>query len=89
MDGGTVWNTNLVSAVQRCKELVGDDESKIVLDVIILGQSRMNKSEDTSNSIGNYLRYRDIKSYNKAAADIIEFEQAYPKINYRYFFKSS
>ena len=26
MDGGTVWNTNLVSAVDRCLELV-DDES--------------------------------------------------------------
>lgn len=35
MDGGTVWNTNLVSAVERCKELVGGDESKIILDVII------------------------------------------------------
>ena len=26
MDGGTVWNTNLVSAIDRCMELV-DDES--------------------------------------------------------------
>lgn len=34
MDGGTVWNTNLVSAVDKCLELV-DDESQIVLDIIL------------------------------------------------------
>ena len=35
MDGGTVWNTNLVSAVDKCKELV-DDDSKIILDIVFL-----------------------------------------------------
>lgn len=25
MDGGTVWNTNLVDAVMRCREQVDDD----------------------------------------------------------------
>ena len=88
MDGGTVWNTNLVSAIDRCMEIV-DDQSKIVLDIIILGQSKLNKTEVNSNSIGNYLRYRDIKTYSKSAADIIEFGQAYPNVTYRYFFKSS
>lgn len=34
MDGGTVWNTNLASAIQRCEEQV-DDHSEITLDVII------------------------------------------------------
>ena len=34
MDGGTVWNTNLVSAVERCREIV-DDDSNITLDVIV------------------------------------------------------
>ena len=33
MDGGTVWNTNLVSAIERCREQV-DDDSQITLDVI-------------------------------------------------------
>jgi predicted acylesterase/phospholipase RssA len=33
MDGGSVWNTNLVSAVQRCREQV-DDDSEIVLDIL-------------------------------------------------------
>lgn len=34
MDGGTVWNTNLATAIQRCEELV-DDHSQIIVDVII------------------------------------------------------
>jgi len=38
MDGGTVWNTNLVSAVDRCHELV-DDDSQIVIDIILCGGS--------------------------------------------------
>jgi len=37
MDGGTVWNTNLVSAVERCREIV-DDDSQITLDVIVCDQ---------------------------------------------------
>ena len=31
MDGGTVWNTNIVSAIQRCRETVEDDRDIILL----------------------------------------------------------
>jgi hypothetical protein len=34
MDGGTVWNTNIATAINKCLELV-DDKSKIVLDVAV------------------------------------------------------
>lgn len=89
MDGGSVWNTNLVSAVDKCMEIVGNNQSDIVMDIIILGQDRLNQSNKTGNSIHNYLRYRDIKSFNKQAADIMVFAQAYPNVTYRYFFMSS
>ena len=59
------------------------------MDIIILGQDRLNASERTSNSLSNYLRYRDIKNFNKQAADVVEFSEAYPNITYRYFFMSS
>ena len=36
MDGGTVWNINIDSAIQQCLEIV-DDPSKITVDVIICG----------------------------------------------------
>ena len=34
MDGGTVWNTNLVSSIEKCREQV-DDDSQIYLDIAI------------------------------------------------------
>ena len=36
MDGGTVWNVNLSSAVQHCMEIV-DDYADITVDVAICG----------------------------------------------------
>ena len=34
MDGGTVFNLNIVSAVDRCHEVVEDD-SEIILDIVM------------------------------------------------------
>ena len=36
MDGGTVWDANLTSAVNQCLEIV-DDVADIILDVAICG----------------------------------------------------
>ena len=57
MDGGTVWNTNLVSAVERCRETT-DDDSEITLDIIICGGSDMSISEKSSNAYENFLRFK-------------------------------
>ena len=35
MDGGTVYNINVEQAIDRCREIVSDDDSKIVLDILI------------------------------------------------------
>lgn len=57
MDGGTVYNTNLVSAINRCKEVVGDDESKIILDIIVCSSYSLPEWTDTKNGMNNYLRF--------------------------------
>ena len=88
MDGGAVWNTNLVSAVQRCKETV-KTESEITLDIIVCDNNSLDKWEDQKNSLGNYLRYNELKGYHDNVADILEFMKAYPDINYRYFVQPS
>jgi hypothetical protein len=36
MDGSVRYNNNMISAIDRCMELVGNDPSKITLDVIML-----------------------------------------------------
>jgi len=51
MDGGTVWNTNLASAIQRCEEIVGDDHSKITLDVIVCQDNELGTWNDQGNSM--------------------------------------
>mmetsp|Transcript_1538 Transcript_1538/g.2713 ORF Transcript_1538/g.2713 Transcript_1538/m.2713 type:complete len:338 (-) Transcript_1538:193-1206(-) len=83
MDGGTVWNTNLVSAVERCREQV-DDDSQITLDIVLCGSSKLAHWEDKNNAYANWLRFGDIKSYYDDMADILEFKQAYPQVNYRH-----
>jgi predicted acylesterase/phospholipase RssA len=79
MDGGTVWNTNLVSAVQRCMEIV-DDPSKIIMDIIICDSSKIENKPDTGSSIDNYLRFKAIKGYYKSLNDILEFQRSKPTV---------
>lgn len=59
MDGGTVWNTNLVSAVDKCKDM-GFEDKDIILDIILCGSKQIGDIGDTGNAINNYLRYYDI-----------------------------
>lgn len=88
MDGGTVYNTNLVSAVQRCREMV-DDDSEITIDIIICGGGTIDDWEDQGNAVSNYLRYRDINSYHNKIEDVYNFKQAFPKVNFRYYLQPS
>jgi len=34
IDGGSTWNSNIVTAIDRCREIV-DDDSKITIDIVI------------------------------------------------------
>ena len=89
MDGGAVWNTNLVSAVKRCRETVEDD-SQITLDVLVcFGHNLGDKYNVDGNTLDNYLRYRDIKEYYGGMDDILEFQRAFPDINLRYYVQPS
>jgi predicted acylesterase/phospholipase RssA len=89
MDGGTVWNTNLVSAIKRCREQV-DDDSEITLDIVVCGSNSLDSNwQNKQDTINNYLRYKDINEYHKGAADIVEFMRAYPKVNFRHYLQPS
>jgi hypothetical protein len=86
MDGGVAYGVNLVSAVQRCRETVKDD-SKITIDIIVCLENSTDVGEwtDRNNAYSNFLRFKQIKDNNDFMADIYEFIQAYPKVNFRYF----
>lgn len=85
MDGGTVWNTNVATAINKCLELV-DDRSKIVLDVAVCAHEQVERVEKTGNTISNFLRYRQLKKYYNYMNDVLEEEEAYPGVNFRYTF---
>ena len=84
MDGGTVWNTNLVSAIDQCKSL-GYSHEEIILDVIECDSYEMAPWDKRNDAISNHLRYQDIKTYNDNTNDIYEFLQAFPDVNFRYY----
>lgn len=73
MDGGTIYGTNLVSAVNRCKEIVGDDESRIVMDIVVCQGGEIGAWKDKS-SRGTQLRFKEIKEYHDAIADVYYFK---------------
>jgi hypothetical protein len=91
VDGGTLWNLNIVSAINRCREFV-DDDSKITLDILTVGFSEnapIYPKSNLTSGVLNYERYLSLKKWNKQHRDIYEFMQAYPKVNFRYLLHSS
>jgi predicted acylesterase/phospholipase RssA len=87
MDGGTVWNTNIVSAIERCLTMV-DSQEQIILDVVLCDNAEVGDdfNETESDTIDNFMRYYSIHSYNKALVDVAEFIKAYPAVKMRSLF---
>ena len=61
MDGGTVWNTNLVSAVEKCRSM-GYSDKQITLDIITCGFKDQKPYTLSKNAYSNQLRYQNLKS---------------------------
>jgi predicted patatin/cPLA2 family phospholipase len=62
MDGGTAWNDNLITAVNKCLEIV-DDESQIIVDIILCTEVHKTSFNRTNSAVENYMRTQDMKSY--------------------------
>jgi hypothetical protein len=84
MDGGTVWNTNLVSAVQRCRDL-GVADKDIVMDIINCDHPTLGAWDNRDETVSNFMRYRSLKSYYSGIADIYDFKAAFPEVHFRYY----
>lgn len=85
IDGGSAWNLDVISAIQRCRGIV-DDDRKIIVDVIDVernstGIPLWNK---TGKTLTNYFRRGQIKKFYTRAADVIETQRAYPLVKFRY-----
>mmetsp|Transcript_8287 Transcript_8287/g.13862 ORF Transcript_8287/g.13862 Transcript_8287/m.13862 type:complete len:208 (+) Transcript_8287:533-1156(+) len=86
IDGGSVWNLNIISALDKCVQLGYERDEDIVLDVILLDPMGIPKLDSTKglSTKDYYFRYNAIKGQMKAANDIVEFLQSRQSINYRY-----
>lgn len=82
------WNVNMISAIAKCMEVV-DDPRKITLDVIVMYPDRIKEVDGEMNTIHNYQRIKELRSYYTLMSDIAEFMRANPDINYRYFVQAS
>lgn len=73
MDGGTVWNVNIDSAVKQCLTIV-DDESKITVDVVVCGSppTPTSKWSPGNDALSDYMYARDIHSFYSNADNLNE-----------------
>lgn len=86
MDGGTVWNVNLTSAVDQCMEIV-DSYEDIILDVAICGYASEPGSESTKNAAKNWMEAQSIRSYYNGGNALWSQAQAFPGLEMRYYFQ--
>jgi len=83
MDGMTISNINVQSAIDRCMEIV-DDHSKITIDVLLCGEAAPPESWDkVGNSWSNFFRYRSLHKYYNGSDAIQQIVAANPRINWR------
>lgn len=78
----------MVSAVRKCLEIV-DNQSDIVLDIIVMFPDRVPISTGNLSTIFNYYRIKDMKHYHSLLDDVSSFMRAYPDVDYRYFVQAS
>lgn len=86
VDGGTVWDVNISSAINGCLDIV-DDESQITVDILICGNSEIKTEPSTETTIGNLLRSHQISSYYAGMNAIAAQMRAFPNVNWRYLFE--
>ena len=87
IDGMTAYNTNIQVAIDRCRELVGQDadDSKITIDVMICEKpSSIEQWDKIGNSWSQFFRSRSIGNSYHGSDAIAGVQRAHPNINWRH-----
>ena len=85
MDGGTVWNVNVNSAVTQCMDM-GYDQSDIIVDVLVCSYTEWPSEAQSGKTINNIAHAQQVKSANNDESSRVQ-ERAFPDVNYRYYFQ--
>lgn len=88
IDGGPAHVVDIVSAVLRCREQV-DDDSQINVDILVCGSPTLGGWTDSNDAFTNYMRYKDIKEYQRSMSDVFRFLDSFPAVNFRYYVQPS
>ena len=85
LDGGVIWKMDVPGAIRRCLEIV-DDESDIILDVIMTAQSFLSDPGQLDNysTLSHLMRGMEIRQWHKNMKVLNNTLVAHPKVNFRY-----
>jgi predicted patatin/cPLA2 family phospholipase len=84
VDGGSIWNLDISSAVRRCREIV-DDDKDIIIDTVSCSNYEI-KREDVNkfSALEHYMRAREIKSFYGELDEIQKAKMLFPDVTFRY-----
>ena len=87
MDGMTAYNTDVQATLDRCKEIVGDNDSRITVDIIQVSSPEHIMQWDhkpTMNAFKNLKRKRTLRN-TYIGSDVIEtVKRAHPDVHWRH-----
>ena len=85
MDGGSVWNINIPTAINYCLDQ-GFTEEDIILDVAICGYSSKTEGSVKNNALMNYRMAQDEAAYYHGGNAAASSRRAYPNVDQRFYF---
>jgi len=84
-DGSVLKSMDVASVIHQCKKLTGGDESKIVIDMIMLAGKNLPTADVTKfNALQVLIRTLEMMSYHDSLIGFIRAQQSFPKINFRH-----
>lgn len=88
MDGGTAWNTNISTPINRCRD-DGFSDDAIIVDVFICGTLAVDQTWTAGHTLHNFMRGRQIRKYYKDISNISTQLAAFPNVQWRYLVQES
>ena len=85
VDGGTIYDVNVISAVEQCLEIV-DDMSKIIIDIAICSPEKDKSFDPKKDAAIDFLLSRELRRSFHSMNSIQWQKAAYPDVNYRHLF---
>jgi len=89
-DGSVIKSLDIASIINQCRFLNGNDDTKIVVDVILASDRKIKELEiENYNALRVLMRTRDLMSFEKGCIALIRAKQLFPQVNFRYIVKPS